>query len=184
MTHFCLSGAGTESFPWQIESPNSVLPQAKKINFLALHTLQIYTENGAGEPEVPKRVFLPTNKPRTKVLLGTKRKSISYLQPVSSTFPPRTQLLLQALDLPWETLQGRGKDQPQVQKPTVCSRSKQSSLCPGSVTWTSYSGSTLGNRRDSMSAQEPQDTRHRTPRRYLKATEVEGSSRTSLSFQW
>lgn len=108
MTHFCLSGAGTESFPWQIESPNSVLPQAKKINFLALHRLQIYTENGTGKPEVPTRVFLPTNKPRTKALLGTKRKSISYLQPVSSTFPPRTQLLLQALDLPWETLQGQG----------------------------------------------------------------------------
>lgn len=42
------------------------------------------------------------------MLLGTKRKSISYLQPVSSSFPPRTQLLLQALDLPWETLQGQG----------------------------------------------------------------------------
>lgn len=105
MTHFCSSGGGTESFPWRIESPNSVLPRLRRLISQPCICYKSTQRMAQGSQKNQREFFYQQT---NRVLLSTKRKSISYLQTVSSTSPPRTPLLLQALDLHWETLQGQG----------------------------------------------------------------------------
>lgn len=184
MTHFCLSGAGTESFPWQIEPPNSVLPRLRRlisqpcIRYKSTHRMVQGSQKNERE-----LFYQQTNKPRTKALLSTKRKSISYLQAVSCTFAPRTSILLQVFDLHWETLQGQG---PAAGSEASCVLQTQAEL---TMSWLCgldqlfrFHFRKLQRRHECTGATA--HTGHRTPRCYLKATEGEGSSWTPLSFQW